>query len=165
MAGFYSGQHGLLKIVSQIDTENNPTDPPFETILKVQQWQLTMSQAVLETTTLADTDRTLIQGNRSASGSATILYYDEGEQGTDGNKNSVTELLNTTVKSQGDVGNTQVTFQLGLNEYREAENLTRQRYFEVDAFLTSIAMNMAVGEVFSANITFEVTGDVSRTDM
>ena len=161
MAGFYSGQHGLLKITSEIGTN----DPPFETILKVQQWQLTMSQAVLETTTLADTDRTLIQGNRSASGSATILYYDEGERGADGNKNSVTALLDTTVKSQGDVGNTQVTFQLGLNEYREAENLTRQRYFEVDAFLTSIAMNMAVGEVFSANITFEVTGDVSRKDM
>ena len=161
MAGFFSGQHGVLKITSELEGPNRK----FETILKVQEWQLTMNQAVLDTTTLADTDRTLIQGNRSASGSATILYYDEGEQGTDGNKNSVTELLNTTVKSQGDVGNTQVTFQLGLNEYREAENLTRQRYFEVDAFLTSIAMNMAVGEVFSANITFEVTGDVSRTDM
>lgn len=120
-----------------------------------------MNQAVLDTTTLADTDRTLIQGNRSASGSATVLYYDEGEYDTEGHLNSVTALLNHTVKSQGDVNNTQVTFQLGLNEYREADNTTKQRFLEADAYLTSIAMNMAVGEVFSANLTFEVTGDVT----
>ena len=159
MAGFYSGQHGLLKLTSGIESP----DRQFETILKVQQWQLTMNQAVLDTTTLADTDRTLIQGNRSASGSATVLYYDEGEYNSEGHFNSVTELLNTTIKGQGDVSNTQVTFQLGFNEYREADNTTKQRYFEVDAYLTSITMNMAVGEVFSANLTFEVTGDVTRT--
>ena len=157
MAGFFSGQHGVLKITSELEGPNRV----FETILKVQEWQLTMNQAVLDTTTLADTDRTLIQGNRSASGSATVLYYDEGEYGTEGHLNSVTALLNHTVKSQGDVNNTQVTFQLGLNEYREADDTTKPRFLEVDAYLTSIAMNMAVGEVFSASLTFEVTGDVT----
>lgn len=162
MAGFYSGQHGLLKIKTEVPSEDGNNATIVETIIKVQQWQMTMSQAVLETTTLADTDRTLIQGNRSASGSATILYYDEGEYGTDGHANSVTKLIETTVKDQGDVSNTQVTLQLGFTEFREEENLSRQRFFEVGAYLTSIAMNMAVGEVFSANITFEVTGSINN---
>jgi hypothetical protein len=162
MAGFYSGQHGLLKIKTEVESESGDNSVVIETIIKVQQWQMTMSQAVLETTTLADTDRTLIQGNRSASGSATILYYDEGEYSSPTFSNSVTKLIETTVKEHGDVSNTQVTLQLGLTEFREAENISRERFFEVDAYLTSIAMNMAVGEVFSANITFEVTGAINN---
>ena len=32
------------------------------------------------------------------------------------------------------------------------------RYVEVDAVLTSAAMNMAVGEIFAADVSFDVVG-------
>ena len=41
----------------------------------------------------------------------------------------------------------------------------RGRYVEVDAVLTSAAMSMAVGEIFAADISFDVNGAPSETSI
>ena len=62
MAGFYSGKEGELLI--------NGTK-----VAKVRSWSFTFNQAVLETVSLEDTDRTIIHGTRSYTGSASVYYY------------------------------------------------------------------------------------------
>ena len=59
---FYSGKDGQLFIDGS-------------QAAKVQSWSFSSSQAVLETTSLEDTDRTIVQGVRSYSGSARLFYY------------------------------------------------------------------------------------------
>jgi hypothetical protein len=62
---FYSGLDGQLYLDGS-------------KIGKVQNWSLNASQAVLETTSLEDTDRTLINGVRSMSGSCRVFYHSDG---------------------------------------------------------------------------------------
>ena len=42
---------------------------------KVRSWSFSMNQAILETVSLEDTDRTIIHGTRSYTGSASVYYY------------------------------------------------------------------------------------------
>ena len=64
MAGFYTGRDGAL----YIGTETNKA-------AKVQNWSFSVNQTVIETTSMADTDRTITDGIRSYSGSARLFYY------------------------------------------------------------------------------------------
>ena len=74
---FYSGQDGQLLIDGT-------------KAAKVQSFSFSSSQAVLETTSLEDTDRTLIAGVRSYSGGARLFYY----QASAGSGGDVTTLIN-----------------------------------------------------------------------
>ncbi len=62
MACFYSGKEGELFIDGT-------------KVAKVRSWSFNMNQAVLETVSLEDTDRTIIHGTRSYTGSASVYYY------------------------------------------------------------------------------------------
>jgi len=138
---------------------------------KVRNWSFSQSQQVLETTALGDTDRTLVDGVRSLSGSCSLFYYHENE--TEG---SVGRLLQKIVKpwdrtvnpddpGSVDLGETirsqKATFKLAIDRDRSGNipgegNL--ERYLWVQAYITNITMTMAVGEVLSADLTFESDG-------
>ena len=62
---------------------------------KVESWSLSATQATLETTSLGDTDRTLIGGLRSVSGSCSIAYYSDIS-----GSNEATTLLNKILKQR-----------------------------------------------------------------
>ena len=131
---FYSGLDGQLYL------DNTK-------IGKVQNWSLNASQAVLETTSLEDTDRTLINGVRSMSGSCRVFYHSNGD---------ASDFINNIIKSGAtgteDGSATQsasVLFKLNVNS---------TKYIEVYAYITGVSMSMAVGEVFSVDVTFEVSG-------
>ena len=64
MSQFYSGQDGVLKVAG-------------ETAGKVRSWSFTANQAVLETTSLGDNNRTLEAGVRSVTGSCSLYYYND----------------------------------------------------------------------------------------
>ena len=64
MAGFYSGKEGELLMNGN-------------KVAKVRSWSFTFNQAVLETVSLEDTDRTIIHGTRSYTGSASVYYYQD----------------------------------------------------------------------------------------
>nr|BDD46113.1 hypothetical protein 12 [bacterium] len=131
---FYSGLDGQLYL-------NN------RKVGKVQNWSLNATQAVLDTTCLEDTDRTLINGVRSASGSCRVFYHSSG---------NASDFIDNIIKPGAqdyEAGSTTqsqtVTFKL---------NVDANKYVEVFAWITGVTMGSAVGEVTAVDVTFEVSG-------
>ena len=143
MAGFYSGKEGELLINGN-------------KVAKVRSWSFTFNQAVLETVSLEDTDRTIIHGIRSYTGSASVYYYQDVAGGGAGQLSS---LINDIIKVQsasGDGANAEsssMTFKLKIKD-----GSTAGRFVEFQAIPTSFSITSAVGEVTAADISFEVNG-------
>ena len=143
MAGFYSGKEGELLIDGT-------------KVAKVRSWSFSMNQAVLETVSLEDTDRTIIHGTRSYTGSASVYYYQSTSGGGAG---QLTTLIQNIIKqgdSSGDgtaAESNAMTFRLRIKD-----GSTAGRFIEFSAIPTSFAMTSAVGEVIAADISFEVNG-------
>ena len=148
MANFYSGQDGQLFV----DGSGTP-------VAKVRSWSFTASQAVLETVSLEDTDRTIIPGIRSITGSCSIYYY--SESGEDTGAGGVSTLLQKFVKTSG--GAT-----AGVSKTTKASNVrlklliddgsTAKRFIDFYAYIPRLSMTNAVGQVLAADISFEVDG-------
>ena len=150
MSGFYSGQDGQLFV------NNNK-------VAKVRSWSLTVNQAILETVSLEDTDRTLLPGLRSVSGGCSLYYYQE----TAGNGTAaggITTLLDNMITKAGTAGTggaqagdlkSTVRFKLKVDDGTQ-----NGRYTEFQAYLTSLSMTSATGEVLAADVRFEVHGAV-----
>lgn len=133
---FYSGLDGKL----YLDGSATP-------VAKVQNWSLNASQAVLETTSMGDTDRTLINGVRSMSGSCRLFYH------SDGNASS---FIGNIIKGQSDSAEDGLADQSDIVQFKL--HVTTGKSIEVYAWITGVSMSMAVGEVFSVDVTFEVSG-------
>ena len=152
MSRFYSGQDGKL-IVNDV------------TIAKVRSWSFTANQAVLETSSLADTDRTLIAGMRSVTGSCSIYYYrvqgDSSDLTTDVG-DLLTNVLTANTGSGGEQGGgkkSTVKFQLQIADGGASTGTNANLIFH--AYITSLSMTSSVGEVMSADVSFEVNGAVT----
>ena len=143
MAGFYSEQDGELLV--------NDTKAA-----KVRSWSFTFNQAVLETNSLEDTDRTIIHGMRSYTGSASIYYYQDSSGSGSG---QLTTLINEVIKGGTGAGDSvnadssYVKFKLRIKD-----GTANGRFIEFTAIPTSISMTSAIGEVVSADISFEAHG-------
>ena len=143
MSGFYSGQDGELFV------NNNKS-------AKVRSWSFSINQAVLETVSLEDTDRTIIHGTRSYTGSASVYYYQSTSGGGSG---QLTTLIQNIIKqgdSNGDGTNPEsvaMDFKLRIKD-----GSTAGRFIQFSAIPTSFSMTSAVGEVIAADISFEANG-------
>ena len=143
MSGFYSGKEGELAIDGT-------------KVAKVRSWSFSMNQAVLETVSLEDTDRTIIHGTRSYTGSASVYYYQDVAGGGAG---QLTTLINNIIKTGSGAGDgsnaesTAMTFKLRIRD-----GSTNGRFIEFQAIPTSFSMTSSVGEVTAADISFEVNG-------
>jgi len=177
---YYSGLDGELLI-----RQGNA----FHTLGKVRNWSFSQSQAVLETTALGDTDRTLVDGVRSLSGSCSLFYYSNDSNSTWGADDILKRIMkpynNVGDGSPGqspgarDLGQTirsgKVAFRLQVDrdrsgrsdhQYNIAGNEDtatpdvghERRYVWIQAWITNFTMTMSVGEVLSADITFESDG-------
>tara|TARA_Y100001951_G_scaffold1993_1_gene1380 strand:+ start:575 stop:1024 length:450 start_codon:yes stop_codon:yes gene_type:complete len=148
MAGFYSGQDGRL-IVND------------STVAKVRSWSFTANQAVLETSSLEDTDRTLIPGIRSVTGSCSLYYYQETAGGTTDTGTLLSNLITANSGSGGEQGGgtkSTVKFELKVLDGNNNRSITFY------AYITSLSMTNSVGEVLSADVSFEVNGAVTGLD-
>ena len=143
MAGFYSGKEGQLFIDGT-------------QVAKVRSWSFSFNQAVLETVSLEDTDRTIIHGTRSYTGSASVYYYQDVAGGGAG---QLSTLINNIIRigSGGGDGvnaeSNEVRFRLRIKD-----GSSGGRFIEFIAIPTSFSMTSAVGEVTAADISFEVNG-------
>ena len=143
MAGFYSGKEGELFVDGT-------------KVAKVRSWSFTFNQAVLETVSLEDTDRTIIHGTRSYTGSASVYYYQSTSGGGSG---QLTTLIQNIIKqgdSNGDGTNPEsvaMDFKLRIKD-----GSTAGRFIQFSAIPTSFSMTSAVGEVIAADISFEANG-------
>jgi hypothetical protein len=128
---------------------------------RVSNWSFSASLALLDTTSLADTDRSSTPGIRSTTGSCALFYYAEEVGGKSTNDASL--LLNKLIKERisglqpnSAAESDQVTLRLRVND-----GTTDGKYIEGNAWLTSVVMSMAVGAVLSAECSFEFTGALS----
>ena len=143
MAGFYSGKEGELLIDGT-------------KVAKVRSFSFSFNQAVLETVSLEDTDRTIIHGTRSYTGSASVYYYQDVAGGGAGQLSTLINNIIKTGSSAGDGVNaesTAMTFKLRIKD-----GSTAGRFIEFQAIPTSFSITSAVGEVTAADISFEVNG-------
>ncbi len=148
--GFFSGIQGQLFI--------NGTRAA-----KVSTWTINSTIGLLDTTSLADTDRTSIYGTRSTTGNCSIYYY-QPTVGTDGDAST---LLNALIKARTANANPGVAphadslvLRLLIDDSTEGG-----KFVEVDANLTSASMMMAVGTVLQAAISFESNGAPRLVDI
>lgn len=136
MAKVYTGRDGQLLLGGS-------------TVVKVTNWSLQADLETLETTTLGDNIRSYTPGLQAFSGSATILYYkdDNGDLNTTG-------LLNKLVKTgtTGVTASDTVSLTLRLADGSDLNDVT------MTAYITSASIGASVGEIVSAQISFQGTG-------
>ena len=112
----------------------------------------------LTTTTLEDTDSNFIHGLRTSTGSCTLYYYDYTSGGT--RKNDAVTLVETLIqaRSTGSEPGIAPEPQNVTLELQVVVDANTTRKFEVEALVTNASMTMAVGEVLSAEVSFQVNG-------
>ena len=134
MAKIYTGRDGRLLIdgVEQI---------------KVTNWSMTGNLETLETTSLGDSQRTYVPGVQEFSGSATLLYYNDGA-----GRNDAAVALKKILKIGGVEETDTVTMSLRLVEGNTNHDV------QLTTYITSVSFGASVGEVSSAQINFQATG-------
>jgi hypothetical protein len=115
--------------------------------IKVTSWNLTGNLEALETTSLGDSQRTYAPGVQEFSGSATLLYYSDATGRNDA-ATALKKILRVGGVSDTDTVNFRLRFMQG--------NTTNDVSF--DAWVTSVSYGASVGEVSSAQISFQATG-------
>ena len=149
---YFSGQNGSLEI-------SEPTGSYTE-VGRIRNWSYSSQQQSIDTTCLKDTDKTIINGVRSITGQASLLYYEETVSNID--------LLGSKLISPGgtsfdspDFGANGVAKQPQLCRIRlsiSGGKTSKARAVGMYAYLTSFSMSCSVGEVVSADISWEGHG-------
>lgn len=134
MAKVYTGRDGRLLIDG---TEQ----------IKVSNWSLTGNLEVLETTTLGESQRSYTPGVQEFSGNATLLYYKD-----DAGRNDAATALKKVLRVDGVSSSDTVTLQLRLVDGNTNSDV------QLTAYVTSVSFGASVGEVSSAQISFQATG-------
>lgn len=121
---------------------------------KVANWSFNATMSPLDTTTLEDTDRNFTHGLRSTTGTCRLYYYDNGSA------NSAKSLIDNLIKARtgtniAGIAPEPTNVTLSLQVVIDANNT---RELVVEALLTSASMSMSVGEVLSADVSFQVNG-------
>ena len=141
MAKIYTGRDGRLLIdgVEQI---------------KVTNWQVTGALEMLETTSLGESQRTYTPGVQEFSGSATLLYYNDGTGRNDAAL-ALRKVLRVSGVSDGDT----VDMRLRLVEGSTTHDV------RLTTYITSVSFGASVGEVSSAQISFQGTGALQEVTL
>lgn len=141
MAKVYTGRDGRLLIdgVEQI---------------KVTNWQLTGSLEVLETTSLGDYQRTYTPGVQEFNGSASLLYYNDGA-----GRNDAALALRKVLRIDGVSNTDTVSMRLRLVDGTTTSDVL------LTAYITSVTFGASVGEVSTAQISFQATGALSEVTL
>ena len=164
---FYTGSDGQLLLAPK-NAEPNSEGILYDRdgihivekqIAKVRNWSFTSSTATLDVTSLGDTDRVFREGIRSASGNAEIFYYTNEDPSN--NLTNVTELIEYQLGERADPN--AGTFSDDQPEkfslkFLMARGTTNPYYLIGRCAITSMTLTMAVGEIASASIAFDVNG-------
>jgi len=134
MAKVFTGKDGALLIDGA-------------TQLKVTNWSLTGSVEMLETTSLGNAQRTYAPGVQEFNGSATLLYYSD-----DAERNDAANALRKVLKVDGVSDADTVTLNLRLVQGNTNHDVS------FTAYITSVSFGAGVGEITSAQISFQTTG-------
>ena len=119
--------------------------------IKVSSWSLTGNLETLETTTLGDSQRTYTPGVQEFSGSASILYYNDGT-----GRNDAALALKKVLKIAGVSDGDTVDMRLRLVEGAINHDV------RLAAYITSVSFGASVGEITRADISFQATGALTE---
>lgn len=133
---FYTGRTASLKLSGS-------------SVSKVRDWTLDTSVNLLETTALGDTATTYTAGIFSATGSASMSYYN-------GDTTDTTNLLEKIAKTGAitDSDKVSLTFEVGTNQY-----------FTANAFINSASISSSTDEVTTVSFNFTVDGPLTSVVM
>ena len=158
---FFPGQTG--KLFMRDDTGGAPA--AGDELAKVTNFTFNQSNAVIETTALGDTDRTVIPGVRSLTGSCRLFYYGYNEGSNQ--KNDCARLLSRIQQNskyekfedKPDMGQTNKSKEVVFRLQAMAGNgSSKAKYLDILAVITSVNMSVGTGEVMVADVTFEANG-------
>lgn len=144
MGSYYSGRAGSLLV------DNVP-------VAKVRDWSIEVSVDLLDATTLGDYARTHHPSTKSATGSATLLYYrlDSSENAA---YKEFTALLSKIMKTDRIRRTDLVTMKLrvggGIGDASAADDT-----IQFQAFITNASIAVANGELTAVPFQFTVEGD------
>lgn len=139
---FHSGSTGRLSIGETTAVE----------VGRMRNWSYSISQSVLDTTTLEDLDSTAVPGLRSLSGSGTLFYYSDRTAGAVSNVGGLIRLIQPDASTQG----TEVLFELMVDSGKQVA---------FRGFITNFSMTCSVGEVVSAQIQFTGSGPLTEISL
>lgn len=149
MGQFYSGQHGQLYIKPS-------TSGSQQKVGNLKNWSISFTQTTLPTVCLEDTDTTIIPGVRSFNGTSSLLYYQE----TSSNLRLMTQDFIYGKSSQNDYRSKN----FGQNAAPNYSNVILRlfdganRDFEFTCLITNFTISCVVGEVVTADFSFEGHG-------
>ncbi len=110
---------------------------------KVRQWSLNITKEAIEDTSLGDEDRTYVEGVRSTTGAATILY--------DPNNTNAAALMNSIYQTNSTPSQS-LSFIF---------NKSRSSSFICNGFITGVNQSVSVGDIQAISINFQVSGKPS----
>lgn len=129
---FYTGRTGKLRLGGSA-------------VSKVRNWTLDTSVNMLDTTALGDTANTFTPGLFSATGSATLSYYN-------GDTADVTNLLEKIAKTGAvtDSDEVSLTFEVGSDQL-----------FIANAFINSASITSSTDELTTVSFNFTINGPLT----
>ena len=159
MASFYSGSNGSLWFGG-----GTGSSTPGKRLGKVSNWSYSSTLQMLTTTSLMDTDETVVPGIRQQSGSFRLYYYDEKDSNEAVYAKTVIDSL---LKAQTNAAEPGIAaehegFELRLQINNGSKNGV---YVQGRVYLTQVSMSMAVGEVVAADCQFKVNGAFQQVTM
>lgn len=143
MAKAYTGRDGQLLLGGS-------------TLVKVTNWSIEAQVDMLETTSLGDSQRSFVPGLQSFTGSATLIYYKADNDSID-----ASQLLQKVIRTGtgGVTASDIVTMTLRLVDGSDLNDIT------LSAFITGASIGAAVGEIVSAQISFQGTGALAAASI
>ena len=140
--GFYTGRTGKLEFWD---------GAAYKPVAKIRDWSLDASVELLSTTAIDSTASTFTPGLKSASGSATLLYY-RLEAGESATLTQFTALLGKIQKVGAVTEADRVKLKLKVSDAANDD-------LEFFAYITAAQVGVSTGELVVVPIQFTVDGD------
>lgn len=140
--GFYTGRTGKLEFWD---------GAAYKPVAKIRDWSVEASVELLSTTAIDSTASTFTPGLKSASGSATLLYY-RLEAGESGTLTQFTALLGKIQKVGAITEADRVKLKLKVSDAANDD-------LEFFAYITTAQVGVSTGELVVVPIQFSVDGD------
>ena len=170
MGSYRSGQNGEMFIRTGDISDIIKTQDGNQ-VMPIRDWNINFTQDILDTTCLADKDKTYFGGNRSFSGGGTLLYYERDPENT--NPSTFGRLMSALI-SPATTGSdkpenlywgrraasppTMVRINLRSRALGAADTDAEDLNFY--AFITGFQITCSVGEIMTGNFTFQGHGPV-----
>jgi hypothetical protein len=137
--GFYTGRSGSLRYLGK-------------PVAKIRDWSLEVSLELLSTNSIDSAVNTYTPGVKSASGSATLIYY-RLEAGESQTLTQFTALVGRLIKTGEILESDRVQLELNVGG-GNADDI------KVNAYITNAQLSVSTGELSVVPIQFTVDGDL-----